>query len=111
MENTVFNRTEHDSHGSRISRSAYNLIIGLVLCWGFTVNWIMVKTIAPEAIAAVNIWVFIIGYFASCMFGIYLFTKSNVPLVSFIGYNFVVVPFGLIINLVVRILRIMGRRR
>lgn len=42
-----------------------------------------------------------IGYFASCFFGIYLFSKSNNPPVSFVGYNFVVVPFGLIINLVV----------
>ena len=101
MENNIFNRTERDSHGSRISTSAYNLVIGLVLCWGFAVNWVMIKTIPAEAIAAVNIWVFFIGYFASCLLGIYLFTKSDVPIVSFIGYNFVVVPFGLIVNLVV----------
>lgn len=101
MENNIFNRTERDSHGSRISSNVYNLVIGLVLCWGFGVNWLMVKTIPAEAIASVNIWVFIIGYFASCFFGIYLFTKSDVPIVSFIGYNFVVVPFGLIINIVV----------
>ena len=31
----------------------------------------------------------------------YLYKKSDNPLVSFIGYNFVVVPFGLIINIVV----------
>jgi len=101
MENNIFNRTERESHGSRISTSAYNLVIGLVLCWGFAVNWVMVKTIPYEAIASVNKLVFIIGYFASCMFGIYLFTKSDVPIVSFIGYNFVVVPFGLVVNLVV----------
>ncbi|BFL81694.1 hypothetical protein LFREDSHE_01440 [Shewanella baltica] len=45
--------------------------------------------------------IFFIGYFASCFFGIYLFQKSSNPVVSFIGYNFVVVPFGLIINMVV----------
>jgi FtsH-binding integral membrane protein len=101
MENNVFNRTESESHGSRISTNVYNLVIGLVLCWGFGVNWVMVKTIPAEAIASVNIWVFLIGYFASCFFGIYLFTSSNVPAVSFIGYNFVVVPFGLIVNIVV----------
>ena len=101
MENNVFNRSESDSHGNRISTNVYNLVIGLVLCWGFLVNWIMLKTISHETIASINIWVFLIGYLASCFFGIYLFTKSDVPLVSFIGYNFVVVPFGLIINLVV----------
>jgi FtsH-binding integral membrane protein len=101
MENNIFNRTERDSHGSRISSNVYNLVIGLVLCWGFGVNWLMVRTIPVETIMSVNIWVLLIGYFASCFFGIYLFTKSDVPIVSFIGYNFVVVPFGLIINIVV----------
>lgn len=57
--------------------------------------------IDPQSIANVNPWVFIIGFLASCFFGIYLFNKSNNPVVSFIGYNFVVVPFGLIVNLVV----------
>jgi len=101
MENNVFTRTEYDSSGERISSGLYNLIIGLVLCWGFLVNWVMVRTIPYESIAAINPWIFFIGYFAACFFGIYLFTSSDTPLVSFIGYNFVVVPFGLIINLVV----------
>ena len=69
--------------------------------WGFAVNYWMVTNIDPEAIASVNSWIFFIGYFASCFFGIYLFQKSTNPVVSFIGYNFVVVPFGLIINMVV----------
>lgn len=49
----------------------------------------------------INMWVFLIGYFASCFFGIFLFQKSDNPIISFIGYNFVVVPFGLIVNLAV----------
>jgi FtsH-binding integral membrane protein len=101
MDNTVFRRTESDSHGQRISANAYNLVIGLVLGWGFLINWVMLKNIPYESIARINPWVFCIGYFASCFFGIYLFAKSESPLVSFIGYNFVVVPFGLIINLAV----------
>ncbi|MBT3378664.1 MAG: hypothetical protein HN742_33245 [Lentisphaerae bacterium] len=101
MENTVFTRTDRESVGQRISAGVYNLVIGLVLCWGFLVNWVMVKTIPYEAIAGINPWVFFLGYLAACFFGIWLFTSSDTPLVSFIGYNFVVVPFGLIINLVV----------
>jgi FtsH-binding integral membrane protein len=101
MDNTTFNRTELNSVGARISANVYNLVIGLVLSWGFLVNWLMVKSIPLEAIQSVNLWVFIIGYLAACFFGIYLFTKSDSPLVSFIGYNFVVIPFGLMINIVV----------
>lgn len=99
MEVSVFDRTTTDD--TIISAMAYNLAIGLTLCWGFAVNWMMVTHIDPQAISSINPWVFIIGYFASCFFGIYLFNSSTKPAVSFIGYNFVVVPFGLIINLVV----------
>ena len=101
MQNSVFNRSNNESSGTRISASLYNFVIGLVLCWGFLINWLMVKTIPYESIASINPWLFFIGYIACCFFGIALFTKSDAPLVSFIGYNFVVIPFGLIINLVV----------
>ena len=99
MEVEVFDR--NSTSDPIISAAAYNLVIGLTLAWGFAINWFMVTNIDPESIANISPWVFFIGYFASCFFGIYLFSKSNNPLVSFIGYNFVVVPFGLIINLVV----------
>ncbi|MFG0456794.1 Bax inhibitor-1 family protein [Shewanella mangrovisoli] len=98
-ENSVFDRRTTDD--TLIGAGLYNLVIGLTLLWGFAMNYIMVSHIDPEAIASVNPWVFFIGYFASCFFGIYLFQSSSNPLVSFIGYNFVVVPFGLIINMVV----------
>ncbi|HAQ58411.1 MAG TPA: hypothetical protein DCR32_05255 [Opitutae bacterium] len=97
----VFHRTEYNSRGTQLSDGLYNVIIGLTLCWGFLVNAIMVKSIPAESIAAIHPIAFLIGYFASCFFGIMLYTKSDNPLISFIGYNFVVVPFGLIINLVV----------
>jgi FtsH-binding integral membrane protein len=99
MEVGVFDRTE--TTDKIISGSTYNLIIGLTLIWGFAVNWWMVLNIPVESISNIDPIFFFIGYFASCFFGIYLFSKSDRPAVSFIGYNFVVVPFGLIINLVV----------
>jgi FtsH-binding integral membrane protein len=101
MNESVFGRTEEDSRGRRVSRNVYNLIIGLTLLWGFIVNWMMVKNIPYKTISHINIWILLIGYFVMCFIGIMLFTKSRNPVVSFIGYNFVVVPFGLIINLVV----------
>ncbi|WKE64071.1 Bax inhibitor-1 family protein [Gallaecimonas kandeliae] len=99
MDVSVFDRRE--TSDQLISAPLYNLIIGLTLCWGFLANWWMVTNIDPRSIAGINPWVFFLGYFASCFAGIYLFRKSDNPLVSFIGYNLVVVPFGLVINLVV----------
>ena len=99
LETSVFDRT--DTGGSTISPQIYNLMIGLVLLYGCGVNYIMVQTIDPQVIAGINQWVFFGGYFASCFAGIYLFNTSSNPLVSFVGYNLVVVPFGLIVNVVV----------
>ena len=99
LESNVFNR---ESKGEKeISAAAYNATIGVCLFWGFAVNWWLVVNIDPETLRAINIWIFLIGYLASCFFGVYLFNSSEKPLVSFIGYNFVVVPFGMIVNMVV----------
>lgn len=99
MESNVFERTHNGEQ--EVSPRLYNFTIGVILCWGFLINWLMVGSIPVESITAIDPWGFFIGYFASCFFGIYLFSNSSNPMVSFIGYNFVVVPFGLIINLVV----------
>ncbi|TEW49261.1 Bax inhibitor-1 family protein [Psychromonas algicola] len=99
MTDSVFDRTE--TNDQRISPSLYNLIIGLTLLWGFTINWLMVLNISVDSIANINPLIFFIAYFVTCFTGIYLFKKSNTPAISFLGYNLVVVPFGLIINLVV----------
>jgi len=97
----VFDRTELDPGATVISDNAYNLIMGLVLCWGFFINWLIVKNISYSALAGIHPLVFLIGYFASCLLGVYLFTKFDAPIVSFIGYNLVAVPFGLVVNLLV----------
>jgi len=101
-EVSVFNRTTLAPGAIEISEGFYNLIIGSVLCYGFGVNWLMVKHIPYATLASIHPLIFFIGYIASCFFGIYLFRKSDKPIVSFIGYNFVVVPFGAIVNMVVQ---------
>jgi len=100
MENSVFARRSNLTDRT-LSAAAYNLVIGLTLCWGFGINWWMVDHIPVESIRSIHPWLFFGGYFASCMAGIYLFLRSSQPSVSFLGYNLVVVPFGLVINLVV----------
>ncbi len=93
---SVWNRTE--SNAPILSERAYNISIGLVLLWGFAVNYITVQTIPVEAIAALPQWGLLIGYFVSCFIGIMVYTKSDNPLVSFLGYNFVVLPMGVVLT-------------
>ncbi len=99
MANDVFSRTAAD--GEVMSDGAYNLAMGLVLCWGFLVNWWMVRNIPASVITGIDIRLFLLGYFASCFAGVYLFNRSSNPGVSFLGYNLVVIPFGFVINVVV----------
>lgn len=87
--------------GEIIGDRAYNLVIGLVLCWGFLVNYLMVRFIPAETIATVHPLAFFVGYFVSCIAGVLIYTKSDNPVISFLGYNLVVVPFGLVVNLAV----------
>jgi FtsH-binding integral membrane protein len=94
----VFQRTQVD--GAILSPARYNLMIGAVLSWGFWLNWVIVKNVNPVTLSQINPFIFFTGYFVSCILGIYLFNKSTKPLVSFIGYNLIVVPFGFILNLI-----------
>ncbi len=97
FESEVFNRTS--TNCKEINSRLYNIVIGLTLFWGFAVNWFMVSTIPVETLEAINIWVFLGGYFISCIIGCIMFNSSDNPLISFIGYNLVVVPFGLVLTL------------
>jgi FtsH-binding integral membrane protein len=99
IENSVFDRKQ--TSDAIIPAALYNMTIGAVLLWGFAVNWWMVANIPPAAVMQYGFWPFIIGYFVCCFAGIMIFTKSDNPLMSFVGYNLVVVPFGLIVNIVV----------
>ena len=77
---------------ANLSSGAYNLLIGACLLYGFVVNALMVKFLSP-ALLGLNPLIFLIGYFVLCFAGIFM-SRSKSPLVSFIGYNFVVVPIG-----------------
>jgi FtsH-binding integral membrane protein len=95
---SVWNRTEADER-HLISPRAYNLVIGAVLVWGFVVNWAMVKAIDPKVVAGIPTWAFLIGYFLCAFAGTWLFSSSKNPAVSFVGYNLVVAPIGLVLVL------------
>lgn len=97
--NDVFSRTAAD--GEIISDGLYNLAMGAVLCWGFFVNWMMVKHVPVSFITGIDIRIFFLLYIALCFAGVFMFNLSKNPAISFLGYNLVVVPFGFVINVVV----------
>lgn len=97
LKSDVFHRTHTD--GPVVSNGTYNTIIGMVLCWGFFINLLIVRYINTTSLLQVSPVIFMIGYFASCFLGVYLYNSSKDPSISFLGYNFVVVPIGVVLNI------------
>ena len=92
---TVWQRRE--LVGEKISDGQYNMAIGAVLTWGFGLNYLMIQSIPAESVLGINHWVFLIGYIASVFVGTMIYTKSDRPEISFVGYNFLVLPIGLML--------------
>lgn len=93
-----------------ISERAYNLVIGGVLLYGFLVNCFMVAFLSDAAFNFVynNPLMFYISYLVMCIVGGIMVHGSRNPVVSFIGYNFFVIPLGLIISASLQLLAYAG---
>ncbi|MCM1084259.1 MAG: Bax inhibitor-1 family protein [Clostridium sp.] len=93
-----------------ISERTYNLVIGGVLLYGFLVNCFMVAFLSDAAFNFVynNTLMFYISYFVMCIAGGLMVHRSSNPVISFIGYNFYVIPLGLIISASLQLLSYVG---
>ena len=81
-----------------MTRRKYNITIGLVLLYGFIVNVLMCHFFS-DVFMSWNFTAIIIGYFILCFTGIMMSTCSDNPAISFIGYNLVVVPVGVVLSI------------
>jgi FtsH-binding integral membrane protein len=87
----VFDRSGRD----KISERAFFATLGAVLCYGFFLTaWIANATVAQNF----NWLSFIIVGIVIPILGILIAVRSDNPIVSFIGYNMVVIPFGVILS-------------
>ena len=83
-----------------ISDRLYNAVLIGVLLWGLLVN-VLLCVFAADLVMRLNPVFFLIFYFICAFVGIRVAAKSRNPLVSFLGYNLVVLPFGLMLATVV----------
>lgn len=83
---------------NELSIRAYNIVIGLILLWGFLINIIMCVC-CTEIFMQWNPVAILIGYFVIAIAGIFMSKSSRNAFVSFIGYNMVVVPVGVILSI------------
>lgn len=84
-----------------LSSEMYNYVIGGTLLYGFLVNCFVVKFCFDSILTMFsNPLLFYLLYFVMVIVGSLMVNGSSNPVVSFIGYNFIVVPLGLILSLV-----------
>lgn len=84
-----------------LSNRTYNLLIGVVLLYGFIVNFVMVKLFA-NTFKTWNPSSVFICYFLIAVSGIVIHHRFKKPLTSFIGYNLIVLPISPALSLVLR---------
>jgi FtsH-binding integral membrane protein len=93
---SVWERRE--TEGTIVSDQIYHATIGGVLLWGFALNYLMVTLIPVQMILSIPFWILLIGYFISVIAGTMIYQKSDNPAISFLGYNLIVVPVGIVIT-------------
>lgn len=110
---TVFDGRKEERLNSgltdQVSARMYNVVMCGTLLWGFLVNAFMVEYCAApivNALAGVKSWVLIVGYLVLAIGGITLSVKSNNPWISFLGFNLLVLPLGVMLCLIVPFLPI-----
>lgn len=83
-----------------ISARRYNVTICAVLAWGFLLNAAIVYYFAAplmQVLSGTSPWLLLLGYLALTIGGIVIAARSHNPLVSFLGYNLVVLPIGIML--------------
>lgn len=85
-----------------IDRQKYNMIMGGVVVYGLVINLILCKAV-PNVYDYINPIAFLILYLVLAIGGTVISAKSSNPIMSFIGYNMVVVPSGLVVSMSVQI--------
>lgn len=88
------------SEGEIIEPRTYNVILTAVVLWGLLVN-VLLCAFVGNVSSIISPVAFIIIYFVSSIAGIIIAGKSKKPLISFLGYNMIVIPMGLLISTLV----------
>lgn len=84
----------------------YNMALGGSVMYGLILNIVICITLGSRLTVAVYkdpliaIYLFI-GYIVCSIVGVMMSSKSKSPVISFIGYNLVAVPIGLVLSLTV----------
>lgn len=94
-------RMKKNENDKILSQKSYNALFGIVIIYGLILNYILCAY-AVEFSMSINPILLIISYLIFSLLGIILSIFSKKPMVSFIGYNLLVVPSGLVLSLILQ---------
>ena len=82
-----------------VSDRVYNGVMCALLLWGLLINYILCRTVGSYTNLFPNMSpiAFLIGYLVIAIAGMLIAFRAKSPVISFVGYNMVVIPFGLVI--------------
>lgn len=83
-----------------ISNREYNIFLVGTVLWGLVVNAILCVYVG-DVYRFIDPVLFLVLYFVLAFAGILITKKSADPIISFIGYNMIVLPFGLVVSTLV----------
>jgi len=95
----VFDRSGFDT----ISERVFFGVLGSVLIYGFLVTAFVANSCSGMFVHGINWLTVIFVGLVIPILGIMIAVKSSNPFISFIGYNMVVIPFGVILSPVLQI--------
>ena len=85
-----------------ISQRAYNLIIGAIILWGVGIDTLICMLFKDKLVEMFNNnWTFLLIYLALVIVGGIVVHVAKNPVISFLGYNVLVVGFGLSLAVIV----------
>lgn len=83
-----------------VTARQFNIVLCGVLAWGFVLNAAMVYFFGEplqKALPGISWWVVLLVYMVPTLAGIFIAARSTNPFISFLGYNLVVLPIGLML--------------
>lgn len=96
LDTNVFDSRARSSEGG-LSDNAFYGIMSLVVLWGLAATGIFAK-LAIDWNIQFNLWTYLLVGLGIPVVGIILALSSDNPVISFIGYNLLVIPFGFVLG-------------
>ena len=86
-----------------LTKSRFNLLLGLFILYGVVLNVITAYLLAGHVFTSSEIIGTLVLSLVCGIVGVFIALKNDRPAVSFLGYNMLVIPFGLMLSMIVQL--------